>query len=189
MRELVAALQAWGPAGVFLLALIDSAGIPLPVGVDALVITLAALDAGQAAPAAALAVAGSAMGCMFLFLAARKGGELYLARYTHEGRGARLREWFRRYGLATVFVPAMIPIPMPVKVPILCAGALGVAPWRFLAVVLAARIPRYAGLAYLGASLGDKALPWLRSHLWHLSAAAVVVLVLLWLLLRKLDRA
>jgi membrane protein DedA with SNARE-associated domain len=187
VRSLIDTLQAWGPPGVFLLALIDSAGVPLPLGVDALVTTLSALDAGQAPLVAALAAVGSVIGCMFMFLVARKGGELYLDRYTREGRGAKLRDWFRRYGLATVFVPVLIPVPMPVKVPILCAGALAVPPWRFLGVVLAARIPRYSGLAYLGASLGDNAAPWLQSHAAHLGAAAVAALALMWLLLRKLD--
>ena len=188
MRNLAAALQAWGPAGVFLLAVIDSAGVPLPVGVDALVVTIAVLDRRAAFVGAALAVAGSLLGCLFLFFLARKGGQAYLDRYTTGGRGAKLRQWFQRYGLLTVFVPAMLPIPLPVKVPILCSGALGVPAARFVAVVVAARAPRYFGLALLGSSMGDGALPWLRGHVWHLLCLAVVGMAGLYLLMRFLER-
>lgn len=188
MGKLVAILQAWGPAGVFLLALIDSAGVPLPVGVDALVVTLAAVEPARAWIAATLAVIGSATGCLLLFWIARWGGQAYLDRHTASGRGARLRLWFRQYGLATVFVPALLPIPLPVKVPILSAGALGVGPVRFLAVILAARTPRYFGLAWLGSQLGDQSLPWLKSHVWHLGAAALALFAALFLLLRLAGR-
>jgi len=185
--KLVAALQAWGPAGVFVLAVIDSAGLPLPVGVDALLVTVAVLDRRAAWLAAALAVAGSMVGCLFLFFLARKGGMYYLDKHTQAGRGARLREWFRRYGLLTVFVPALLPVPLPVKVPILCAGALGVPVIRFAGVVAVARVTRYFGLAMLGAAMGDDALPWLRAHVWHLAVAALLVMVALYLLMRKLE--
>lgn len=188
MGKLVAILSAWGPAGVFLLALIDSAGIPLPVGVDALVVASAAVNPQSAYVAAALALAGSAIGCLFLFFVARKGGEAYLARYTAEGRGARLRAWFQQYGLLTVFVPALLVIPLPVKVPILSAGALGVHPARFAATILAARSARYFGLAYLGAQLGEETLPWLKAHVWHLGAAALVLFAALYFAIRLAGR-
>jgi len=182
MGSLVGLFQTWGPAGVFVLALIDSAGVPLPVGVDALVITWAVLNRETAWAGAVAAVIGSVIGCLVLFTLARKGGQIYLDRYTSEGRGARLRGWFERYGLVTVFVPAMMPIPLPVKVPILCAGALGVPTGRFAVVVLLARVPRYLGLAWLGSRLGSDSLPWLKAHVWHLTAGAVVLFGILFLL-------
>jgi membrane protein YqaA with SNARE-associated domain len=172
---------------VLLIAAVDSAGVPLPVGVDAAVVTLGALHPELALLGAALAVAGSLGGSFFLFLLARKGGELYLDKYTTVGRGAKLRRWFHRHGLATIFVPALLPIPLPVKVPILCAGALRVRPHRFLAVMAAARVPRYCGLALMGARMGADALPWLRGHAWQIAGVATVVIAALYLLMRRLD--
>ncbi|MFB3776641.1 MAG: YqaA family protein [Bryobacteraceae bacterium] len=180
---------AWGPPGLFLLALVDSAGLPLPAGVDALVITLAAVNPALAATSAALATVGSALGCMVLFYLARKGGERYLDARTRTGKHQKLRAWFHRYGLATVFVSALSPIPLPTKVFVLSAGALGVGPLRFLLVVVAARIPRYFGLAYLGSQLGTDSGAWLRAHGWHMAGGAALLFVLLFLLIWLAGRS
>ena len=58
LRKIAAALQAWGPGGAFLLALLDSAGIPLPGGVDALLILTAVTNPDLAYFTAAVCVIG-----------------------------------------------------------------------------------------------------------------------------------
>src|SRR5947209_15560499 len=140
-------LRDLGPAGVFVLATLDSAGIPVISGVDALLVWVAVTSPQYAYAAAGMAVLGSIIGSLILLFIARKGGEAYLDRYTAKPRGARLRSWFLEFGLLTIFVPALIPIPMPLKIFILSAGALGVSPLVFTLLLLAARIPRYFGLA------------------------------------------
>lgn len=188
LRALAQTLISWGPAGVFLLALLDSAGVPLPATVDALVVALAAANPPAAYLAGALAAAGSTAGCLVLFHLARKGGQLYLDKRAQSRRTRRFREWFRQYGLVTVFIPALLPVPLPTKVFILSAGALGVGAWPFLLVILAARIPRYFGLAYLGAQLGEHSMGWLRDHSRGLALAALALTVLLFLLLKLAGR-
>lgn len=187
MRTIAQALTSWGPPGLFLLAILDSAGVPLPAAVDALLVATAAVSPSRAYIGAAFAVAGSVIGCMILFGIGRKGGGPYLDRVTAK-RGARFRQWFREYGLITVFIPALVPIPMPVKVFVLSAGALGVRPISFLCVVVAARIPRYFGLAFLGAQLGEGAGAWLKQHVWELAGFAAALAVLLAVLARALKR-
>lgn len=181
MKRFVALLTSWGPFGIFFLAILDSAGIPLPAAVDALLIATAAVNPAAAVVSAATAVVGSAIGCMILFLIARKGGQAYLDKATTSSRAARFRAWFHTYGLITIFIPCLLPIPLPLKVFVLSAGALGVRPMRFLGVVLAARIPRYFGLAWLGSQLGDDAGTWIKGHVWHLLAFAVALGVILFL--------
>lgn len=175
----VSSLAAWlkdlGPAGAFLLAVLDSAGIPLPTGVDLMLILTAITNPDLGWTTAALAIIGSAIGCMILFFIARKGGKAYLERHTGSPRAVRFRRWFERYGLLTVFIPVMVPIPLPVKVFVLSAGALGVRPRSFLFTVLAGRIPRYLGLAYLGIALGNNSLAWLKAHTPHLAAVAIAL--------------
>lgn len=187
MKDFVNILLSWGPLGVLVLATIDSAGIPLVAGVDALLVVLAAANPAQAYLSAGGAVLGSCIGNMILFWIARKGGEAYLDRYTASGRGARFRQWFQRYGLITVFIPCVVPIPLPLKVFVLCAGAMGVHPVAFLVVVLAGRIPRYFGLAYLGAQLGSGAGAYLKSHLGELFLIAGALFVFLFLLVKAAD--
>jgi uncharacterized membrane protein YdjX (TVP38/TMEM64 family) len=176
--------MAWGPLGLLLLAAIDSAGVPVPGGVDALIILLCMQNPALALICTVLSVAGSLAGCMVLFYIARKGGELYLERQTSSPRGQRLRRWFQKYGLLTVFIPALVPIPMPMKLFVVCAGAMGISPAGFAVVVLAARIPRYAALAYLGAAMRENALGYLRTHVPHFVAIAAALFVFLYLLVR-----
>jgi membrane protein YqaA with SNARE-associated domain len=187
VKTIVEILTAWGPFGLFLLAVLDSAGIPLPTGVDALLIFLSIEDPRRAYLYALLATVGSLIGSYILFYIARKGGERYLDQHTQSGRAARFRQWFQRYGLLTVFIPALLPIPLPLKVFVLSAGALGVSTINYLIVVAAARLLRYFGLAWLGMQLGRESLTWLKSHVWHLLGGAVVLFLLLYLLVRIID--
>ena len=80
VRSIGGTLALWGPWGILLLAILDSAGIPLVGGVDALLVLMGAKNPRMAYLAAALAVAGSLAGNLFLFYLARKGGEAYLDR-------------------------------------------------------------------------------------------------------------
>src|SRR5688572_7535548 len=112
MRNLIATLISWGPAGVLMLAAMDSAGVPLPGGVDALLLVVAARRPDLAWLAAGAAIIGSIIGTWLLYTLARKGGQAYLEKHALHRRGRLLQEWFRRYGLVTVFVPALLPIPL-----------------------------------------------------------------------------
>ena len=181
-------LASWGPAGLLVLAMLDSAGVPLPAAVDALLVTTAVMDPGTAFLGALAAILGSVAGSLFLFYLARKGGQAYLNRVTATGRAATFREWFQVYGLITVFIPALLPIPLPLKVFVICAGALGVSPVRYVAVVLAARIPRYLGLAWLGAHFGPETMPFIKSHVPHLLLSALLLALILGLVVRQLSR-
>lgn len=130
---------------------------------------LAAKTPEQAVLCAVLALAGSLAGSMFLFYISRRGGEAYLERHTVSARGIKMRNWFQHYGLLTVFISAVSPIPMPMKLFVISAGALGVRPLPFAGTVFAARLTRYAALAYLGAHLGhDGAGAYLKAHAWHI---------------------
>ncbi len=189
MHHLHDVLLSWGPLGVFLFALIESAGIPNPGGTDVflLVLTIAHADPWLCA---SLAVFGSLLGSAIFFEILSRGGEKLLARYVSSGAGERFRLWFLRYGLVTVFIPAFLPIPLlPFKVFAACAAVLGHSRTKFLLVLAVARIPRYFALAYLGAQLGENSLHWVASHMWYLVAAAVVLSALLYLLIRLNQRA
>ena len=185
LQNLSQTLVAYGPVGIFLLTLVDSSGVPLPTAGDLLLVKLSADHPARAPLFAALAIAGSLIGTMILFRLARKGGEALLDRHTASGRGAKFRQWYLRYGLVTVFVPAVSVVPLPMKVPVFCAGALGVRPMTIAGVVFAARLIRYSALAWLGAELGANSMTRILAYKWYLlGAVAVMALALtayLWL--------
>jgi len=139
---------------------------------------------------ASLAVAGSLLGSIVFYEITSRGGEKLLSRYTSSGRGAKFRGWFQRYGLVTVFIAALLPIPvMPFKVFAACAGAMQVGRMRFMLVLAAARIPRYFALAYLGSQLGENSTAWIKGHLWHMGVLAIALFIVLYGLIRWMDRA
>lgn len=170
-----------------MLATLDSAGVPVVGGVDALLIAIATRDPEQAYTGAICAIVGSLAGSLVLFAIARKGGEVLLLKHISSRRGARLHAWFERYGLVTVFLPAVSPLPMPMKVPVFCAGALQVRWSYFISVVLSARVIRYFALAYLGRHYGYQTLHFLTSHLPFVIAAAAALAVLSVVILRFID--
>jgi len=189
MRHILEILKAWGPLGVFGLSFVESLGIPNPGGTDFLLLFIAAVRPKDAALSAFLAVVGSLIGSVFFYEVTRRGGDALLYRYTSSGAGQRFRAWFQRYGLITVFIPALLPIPiLPYKVFAACAGAMAVSRTRFFLVLTAARTARYFALAYLGAALGDGAGPWLRAHLWHLLAFAMILTLVLGWLVRRANQ-
>src|SRR5437867_8313955 len=133
---------------------------------------LSAKQPGLAAAWVALAVLGSCAGNMVLFYTARKGGERLMKVEAPDSRRRRFRLWFNRYGLVTVFIPALIPIPLPMKFFVVCSGAMGVRPVHFLVTVLLARILRYGGESHLGAQMGEHSTRYLAEHARELGAVA-----------------
>src|SRR5260370_366425 len=170
------------------MSFIDSAGIPLTVGLDLLVILLSVKQPGLAPAWVALAVIGSSAGNMVLYYVSRKGGERLMKVEAPESQRGRFRLWFNRYGLVTVFIPALVPIPMPMKFFVVCSGAMGIFWIYFLGTVLVARVLRYGGEAYLGVQLGEHSAKYLTDHARQLSAFAVLLFLFLYLLIRLSDR-
>lgn len=188
LQALSATLASWGPWGILLLGFIDSAGIPVAVAMDAIIVLLAVNAPERAWLGAAMGVVGSLGGNLLLFLAARKGGERFLERAPAGGRAHRLRRWFDSYGMATVFIPALVPIPLPLKVFVVLAGVLGTSLRTFLLVVLAARTMRYFGLAWLGVLLGREAEGFLKAHAWTLAGIAALLFAAIYGLLKLAER-
>jgi membrane protein DedA with SNARE-associated domain len=71
---------------------------------------------------------------------------------------------------------------------VVSAGALHTRISRFLAVLLAARIIRYFGEAYLGVQLGKDVEPFLRRNVWPLGGAVLALALGLYWLMRLSER-
>jgi membrane protein YqaA with SNARE-associated domain len=188
LHYLTDALIAWGPAGILLLSILDSSGVPVAGVFDALLILIAVERPSVAWLCAGLAVAGSTIGNVILFQAAHRGGRRFMNKAAPEGRGAKFREWFKRYGMVTVFVPALMPIPMPLKLFVISAGVTGTALAEFITVVLIARTLRYFGAAWLGVTLGRESSGFLKTHAWDFVAGAVVLFLALYSFILFRDR-
>jgi membrane protein YqaA with SNARE-associated domain len=187
-RHLADTFMSWGAPGLFILALLDSTGLPVIGGVDALLIALAVNQPSIAYFAALCAIGGSLAGNLILFGIARKGGEALLAKHISSRRGKMLHNWFERYGLVTVFIPALSPIPMPMKIPVFCAGALEVRWTSFIGVVVAARTIRYVTLAYLALTYGRETFHFLTVHGFAVATIAGTLAIATLIVLRLINR-
>ncbi len=165
-----------GPWGLFLVALGDSAFVPLPQGVDFLLITQAIAAPSTAYPAAALAVAGSLIGSYVLYSMARRGGELMLRKRASGAGAAKIRRQIDRYGGLVLILPTMIPLPLPTKLFVIGAGVFQMRPLSFVGAVAFGRIVRYFGEAFVALRYGDRTMDLFRENVGvGLALAAAVV--------------
>src|SRR5580704_13505733 len=89
MRHLGQVLISWGPLGLMILALLESAGPPTPAGTDFVLVFLTAARPSLWLLCALLTTIGSLTGSAIFFEVVRRGGEKFLTKYTSRGRGAR----------------------------------------------------------------------------------------------------
>jgi membrane protein YqaA with SNARE-associated domain len=182
------ALIAFGPAGVFALALLDSIGVPLPSTMDVLLFLVAWKTPNRAWFTAVMAVVGSLIGNVGLFWMARGGGRRFVKVVPDPNRPQRFRKWFDRYGLLSVFIPALVPIPLPLKVFVVSSGVMNTRFARFFGVILLARVVRYFSEAYIGMWLGAGAQQFLLENKWTLVGAALALTLILVAVIKLNDR-
>jgi membrane protein YqaA with SNARE-associated domain len=148
-----------GALGLFSVAVIDSSVIPLPLpgSTDLLLLWLVAHN-GDPWLLAAMAIAGSLVGGYTTWHVGRRGGEATLQRHVPARILKRVIVWVKHHPILAVFLPAMLPPPIPLLPFALASGALGVSRSRFLVVYGAARTLRYSLIAWLGVVYGRRAL-------------------------------
>jgi len=190
-----------GPLGLFSVAMIDSSVLPLPLpgSTDLLLLWLVSRS-GDPWLLALCAIAGSILGGYTTWEAGRKGGRAALTRHVPARLLDRIVRWVERHRVLAVFLPAVLPPPIPLLPFALAAGALGVSRHRFLAVYSAARSLRYSLISWLGVVYGRRIVRMWTGTLQAWSTAVLCVFVGLlvvgtgygiWKMrrLRKLDRA
>jgi membrane protein YqaA with SNARE-associated domain len=150
-------LMQLGMPGLFLVAVVDSSPIPLPIpGSTDLLLLLLVAHGGDPVTMAAIAVTGSVVGGYTAWRAGKKGGETALQRFVPAYLLGRIVVWVERHPILTVFLPAVLPPPIPLSPFVLASGALGVSRNRFLAVFCAARCVRYSLIVWLAAVYGRR---------------------------------
>jgi membrane protein YqaA with SNARE-associated domain len=146
-----------GPLGLFLVAVVDSSIIPMPVpGSTDLVLLWLVSHRGNPWMLAPIAIVGSLLGGYTTWHLGRKGGEAALKRYVPPRLLDRITVWAERHPILAVFLPAVLPPPIPLSPFLLAAGALQVSLKRFLPVFGLARVLRYSLVAWLAVAYGRR---------------------------------
>jgi membrane protein YqaA with SNARE-associated domain len=180
-------LKALGAAGLFGISLIDSVGVPLPGGPDAVMIWLSANSPGLMPFYALAATAGSAIGCTGLYVVARSAGVAALKRVAAQKR-ARIENLLGRYDLIAIMIPAVLPPPFPFKPFVLCAGVFKLKTWRFITAIFIGRAIRFLVEGWLAIRFGEDAGRIIKQHGWKLLVATAVIVVIAVLVKRTLSR-
>ncbi|MEK6324331.1 MAG: VTT domain-containing protein [Acidobacteriota bacterium] len=170
LESLLEWLKAFGSLGLFGISLVDSAGIPLPGGPDAVMILLSANTPALMPLYALAATAGSAIGCTLLYLVARRAGVAALKRLKPEKR-TRIENLLGRCDLIAVMVPAVLPPPFPFKPFVLCAGVFRLKTWRFITAIFIGRAIRFLVEGWLAIRFGADAGRIISQHGWKVLIA------------------
>jgi len=146
-----------GIPGVLLSSTVDSSVIPMPVpGTTDLLLLFLVSHRGSPWILAACAVGGSLAGGFITWRLGKTGGETALERYVPERLLGRTKGWVQRHPILAVFLPAILPPPVPLSPFLLAAGALGISWRRFLLVFGVARTLRYGLVAWLAVIYGRR---------------------------------
>ncbi len=168
-----------GGGGLFMVAFLDSSVLSFPFVADALVMELSIEKPARMPYYAAMAALGSLAGCIWLYLLAKKGGEVYFHRHA-KGRAETIKEWVDSHAFLSVFIPAILPPPLPFKVFILAEGVFQVPLRTFVLSLLLGRGLRYFAEGILAVLYGDAVLQFLMVHSRSFALSVVGVLALLY---------
>ena len=167
-----------GGLGLFIIAFLDSTFLPFPSVNDLLLMALSIELPSRMMYYATMSTFGSVVGCVVLYVIAKKGEEAAFHRRVGK-RGAAIRHWIEKYGFVSMMVAALLPPPTPFKFFVLAAGALGMAMRPFVVAVILARAVRFYGEGYFSVRYGQYAIQLLTEHklVFVLGSIASVVLL------------
>jgi membrane protein YqaA with SNARE-associated domain len=181
LKSVKAALIGLGALGVFAIALLDAALIPLPGGPDVVVMALAHQNHAMAPVYVIAAIGGSALGSLLPYFIGLKGGQAALRKFSPKKR-ARVEDLINRYDVWALLLAAVLPPPFPLKLFLLSAGAFRMRLWRFLAAMVIGRGVRFTLEGWMAVSYGEQAADLFKQHYPKIGlsiAAAIVIIFLL----------
>jgi membrane protein YqaA with SNARE-associated domain len=167
------------PAGIVAMALLDSSLVFfLPLGIDFVVILMAARKPELFWLYALLATAGAIGGAAGTFWLGRAAGEKGLSRLVPERRLKRIQRRITEGAAYSVAALAIIPPPFPFTAFVLTSGALGVPAWGFFVALTGVRMLRFGIEAGLAAYYGRGIIGWMESPLFQWIVDGFIVLAI-----------
>jgi membrane protein YqaA with SNARE-associated domain len=167
------------PFGLVLMSALDSSLIFfLPLGIDFVVIILAARRPELFWLYAVLATIGSVIGAAVTFWIGRKVGEHGLARLIKPSRLTRIQQRVSQRAAVSVASLAIIPPPFPFTAFVLTSGAFQANAWHFFLTLAGVRLLRFTVEGALAARFGRGILAWMESTTFTVVVGALIVLAL-----------
>ena len=144
-----------GPA-MILIGALDSSLLSLPEVNDYLVVARCYTHPRAVFLFPMFAAIGSVLGCLLLYTILSRGGRAVLHRRFRVEHVQQVEQWYARFGILALAVPAVMPPPMPFKIFVATAGALQFPRRKFLVTILVARSLRYYVEGILAVFFGER---------------------------------
>lgn len=170
-----------GLFGLFLVSIVDSSFVPLPIPglTDIMLVLLAAQRGGwpHLVFLLTLASVGSTVGGFVSYQVGQSGGLSFLEKRVPPRIFKRVTAWMEDHAILAVALPAILPPPMPLSAFVLAAGALKMRRRTFMTTFTISRIARHAIAIWLGIHFGSAVLT-----LWQRFAQrwAEPILIVMW---------
>ncbi|PYS21243.1 MAG: hypothetical protein DMF72_18080 [Acidobacteria bacterium] len=177
-------LLSFGPFGLLAIAFLDSVLVPIPGGVDAMLLLLAAARPSWLLIYVAAAMIGSTAGCVGLYKISERAGHRALNKFS-EKKQKRVKDLIDRYDVLSVLVASVLPPPFPFKLFVISAGVFRLNVLRFTIAIAVGRTFRYLLEGYLAARYGDRAKEIL-AHYYPSIGIGVAVLIIIFFVAKSL---
>lgn len=151
-------LLGLGGGGLFILGVLDSSFLFLPLGNDLLITALTISHHERLPLYVALASLGSCTGVLLLDLVVRKGGEAGLEKIMSKRRFEFLKRKMSRNASIPLALVCIAPPPFPFTPVVATASAFNYPRWRLLAIILGGRIVRFTIVGLLADKFGHQIL-------------------------------
>ena len=180
-------LITFGAFGLFAVALLDSTFVPLPSSCDALMLLLSTTYPSWMLLYAFMATAGSARGCLILYLISRRAGARALNRFS-ETKQRRVKLWIERYDMFAVLGATLLPPPFPFKLFVVSAGVFRFSLLRFMLAIIVGRAFRFLLEGYFAVRYGVQAKEILAKYYPWIGIGLVVGIIVFVVLRQKFKR-
>ena len=187
-------LKPLGVWGVGALALLDSALIPIPGGLDGVLTFYVEANKRYFLLYCLMGAAAASIGSLVPFYIGRAGGELFLLKRINRERYERLRDRFERQEFLAILIPSMGPPPTPLKVIQFAAGVFEMKPVPFVLATFAGKLIQFLVwsvlLIWFGPTIVHSTQQAIHHHLNIVLGVGglVLLLVALWVVRKIFDR-
>ena len=175
---LVHLLFSLGLFGLFLVSIVDSSFVPLPIpGLTDIMLVIFAAQHSNPWLLIAIATLGSAFGGLFSHKVGQSGGMSFIEKRTPKKIFEKVTSWMELHAILAVALPAILPPPMPLSAFVLAAGALNMSRKKFMITFTVSRLARHAFAVWLGVHYGKQVL-----ILWRKFSATygLPILIFVW---------
>ena len=134
-----------------------------------------------------MATAGSALGCLILYLISRRAGARALNRFS-ETKQRRVKLWIERYDMFAVLGATLLPPPFPFKLFVVSAGVFRFSLLRFMLAIIVGRAFRFLLEGYFAVRYGVQAKEILAKYYPWIGIGLVVGIIVFVVLRQKFKR-